>query len=469
MYVSALAYQSWRTLAVLLALVGSGGAAERAEGAGRRPNVLFILTDDQGSVDVNCYGAKDLVTPNMDAIARRGVRFTQFEAAAPICSPSRAAVLTGMVPQKAGLPTMASSQRGGHGMPGDRTTIADVFKRAGYATGHVGKWHVGYTPDEEPNAQGFEYSFGHMGGCIDNYSHYFYWDGPNAHDLWRNGKEVWYDGEFFGDLMERECVQFIEEHKDGPFLLYWAINEPHYPLQGTAKWRERYKDLPSPRDKYAAMVSTADERIGGVLAKLDELKIRENTIVVFMSDQGHSVEMRGFGGGGSAGPYRGAKFSLFEGGIRVPAMISWVGHLPEGEVRGQLATGCDWLPTLAELAGVDLPEGLAGRLDGKSLVPVIRSEEAGTPHAVFYWASDRRQWAVREGDWKIIGNPYDPTRKEAFGKEDAYYLVNLRDDVGERRNVAADHPEIVAHLRELHQAWMKDINATEHAAAEVDP
>ncbi len=431
--------------------------------------MLFILTDDQGSVDVNCYGSKDLITPNMDGIAAHGVRFTQFEAAAPICSPSRAAILTGCTPQKAGLPTMASSQRGGHGMPADRVTIARIFKDAGYATGHVGKWHVGYTPDEEPNARGFDYSFGHMGGCIDNYSHFFYWDGPNAHDLWRNGEEVWYEGQFFGDLMEKECVGFIEKHKDEPFLLYWAINEPHYPLQGTAKWREKYKELASPRNMYAASVSTADERIGMVLAKLDELKLRENTIVCFMSDQGHSVEIRTFSGGGSAGPYRGAKFSLFEGGIRVPAMISWVGHLPENEVREQMATGCDWLPTLAELCGVELPKEVAGNIDGKSLMPVIRSKQAPPPHRTFYWASDRKQWAVREGDWKMIGNPYDPTSDKPFGKEDAFYLVDLKSDIGERHNVAAQHADVVDHLRKLHQAWMKDLKVVENAAIEIDP
>jgi arylsulfatase A-like enzyme len=454
---------------VLLLLIGLTASLASAEAPARRPNILFILTDDQGSVDVNCYGSHDLITPHMDAIAARGIRFTQFEAAAPICSPSRAAILTGLTPQKAGLPGMASSQRGGHGMPSNRTTIAEIFKQAGYATGHVGKWHLGYTPDEQPNAQGFDYSFGHMGGCIDNYSHFFYWEGPNAHDLWRNGKEVWYDGQHFADLMQQECTQFIEQHKDHPFLLYWAINEPHYPLQGTAKWREQYKNLPSPRNMYAALVSTADERIGAVLAKLDELHLRDNTIVVFMSDQGHSVEVRTFGGGGSSGPYRGAKSSLFEGGLRVPAMISWPGHLPEGEVRTQLATGCDWLPTLAELAGVPVPQSVAANLDGRSLVPLLHSASASTPHSVFHWATDRKQWAVREGDWKLIGNPYDPTQKEPFGKEDAFFLVNLREDIGERRNVAADHPDRVAHLRQLHQAWMKDLNAAEQAAAEIDP
>lgn len=437
--------------------------------AAAHPNILFILTDDQGSVDVNCYGSHDLITPNMDSIAARGIRFTQFEAAAPICSPSRAAVMTGLVPQKAGLPNMASSQRGGHGMPSDRTTLAEIFKSAGYATAHVGKWHLGYVPDEEPNAQGFDYSFGFMGGCLDNYSHFFYWDGPNQHDLWRNGNEVFYDGQYLPDLCEKECIQFIEQNKDHPFFLYYAINQPHYPLQGTAKWREAYKNLPSPRNMYAATVSTADERIGQVLATLDHLHLRDNTIVCFMSDQGHSTEVRTFGGGGSAGPYRGAKFSLFEGGIRVPAMISWTTHLPQNQIRDQLVTGCDWLPTLAELAGVPIPKSVADNLDGSSIIPILNSPTAPTPHATFYWATGRNQWAVRQGDWKLLGNPYDPTHKAPLTEKDKFFLVNLHDDIGELHNLASTHPDLVQQLTQLHQSWLNSLHTTDHAAIDIDP
>ena len=276
----------------------NGGVAQAAAER-RKPNVVFILTDDQGAGNVNCYGAKDLETPNMDGLAQRGVRFTQFYATAATCSPSRASILTGKCPQKAGVTGNCGSHFGDHGMPGEQVTIAEVFKSAGYATGHVGKWHLGFVPEEMPNSQGFDFSFGFMGGCIDNYSHYYFWGGANSHDLWRNGKEEWHEGEYFGDLMTRECNRFIEQHKDDSFFLYWAINMPHYPLQGKAKWRERYANLASPRDKYAASVSTADEMIGQVLSKLDEFKLREHTIIVFMSDQGHSVEDRAFGGGGS--------------------------------------------------------------------------------------------------------------------------------------------------------------------------
>lgn len=430
------------------------GSALMGQAVRRRPNVLLIISDDHGSNDLSCYGAKDLVTPNLDALAGRGVRFTQFYAAAALCSASRAAILTGRYPHRAGLPGNAASQPGKSGaMPGEQVTLAEVMKAAGYVTGHVGKWHLGYTAETTPNAQGFDYSFGHMGGCIDNYSHYFYWDGPNRHDLWRNGQEVFREGEEFGGLMVRECKQFISANRDKPFFLYWANNKPHYPLQGLAKWRERYKDLPDPRRRYAAMVSTLDEEIGQVLAHLDELGLREDTIVIFQSDQGHSTEERSFGGGGDAGPYRGAKFSFFEGGIRIPAIISWPGQLPQGQVRGQMCTGCDWLPTVAELCGAKLPEG---RLDGKSIRGVIDSADAPSPHAWWHWAIDQR-WAVREGDWKLLFDPNDTSKKAAITAEDKVFLVNLAQDVTEMKNLAKAHPEVVQRLTKLHEQWLTDV------------
>jgi len=157
-----------------------------AQVSAKRPNVIIIYSDDQGAADLNIYGSKELMTPHLDKLARNGVRFSHFYSASPICSPSRASLLTGRYPQRAGLPNMASSKEGDAGMPGDQLTMAELFASAGYKTAHIGKWHVGYTPETMPNAQGFGYSFGFMGGCIDNYSHYFYWNGPNRHDLWRN-------------------------------------------------------------------------------------------------------------------------------------------------------------------------------------------------------------------------------------------------------------------------------------------
>ena len=164
---------------------------------------------------------------------------------------------------------MASSQEDVAGMPGSQYTMAELFKTSGYATAHIGKWHVGYTPETMPNQQGFDYSFGFMGGCIDNYSHYFFWQGPNRHDLWRNGKEIWEPGRFFPDLMVDEAGRFIQKNKTNPFFLYFAINIPHYPLQAPPKWLDHYKNLPPLRQRYAAFVSTMDEEFGHLFKKLD--------------------------------------------------------------------------------------------------------------------------------------------------------------------------------------------------------
>ncbi len=440
-------------LFALVTVVCASGFLSSA--AGIPPNVLLIVADDLGAVDVGCYGAKDLVTPHLDALAARGVRFTQFYSAAPVCSPSRAALLTGRYPLRAGLTGNASSQRGGKAaMPGAQLTLAEMLKPAGYSTAQIGKWHLGFTPETMPNAQGFDLAFGHLGGCIDNYSHFFYWDGPNRHDLFRNGTEIHAPGRFFGDLMVEETARFMEQNRTRPFFIYFALNMPHYPYQGDPKWLERFKDLPAPRNLYAAFVATMDERIGAVLKKVDDLGLRERTLVIFQSDNGHSTEQRAHFGGGSAGPYRGAKFSLFEGGIRLPAIISWPGQLPEGQVRDQIVHACDWMPTIAELAGAKL---LNADIDGRSIVPVIRSATAPGPHDVLHWSggAPNAQWAVRAGDWKLIGHAQDTAGGALSAADKKLFLANLREDISETRNQAEARPEIVARLQRLHDEWFQ--------------
>jgi arylsulfatase A-like enzyme len=332
--------------------------------------------------------------------------------------------------------------------------IAETLKAGGYKTAHIGKWHLGYTPETMPNSQGFDYSFGHMGGCIDNYSHFFYWQGPNRHDLWRNGEEIFEDGKFFPELMAAEAEGFIQQNKDKPFFMYFALNTPHYPYQGYAKWLKHYKNLPYPRNLYAAFLSTQDEAIGQLIGTVDRLGLRKNTIIIFQSDHGHSHEERAHFGGGSSGPYRGAKFSMFEGGLRVPAIISWPGSLPEGAVRDQVAHGCDWLPTIAELTESKL---LQKDIDGKSIVSVIKNDKAKTPHDVLHWQTGRgRQprWAVRQGDWKLIGNPQDTSNKAPLTAKDKLFLVNLKESVSEMKNLAANHPDITQRLKKLHDDWV---------------
>ena len=438
--------------ALLLGLVPQPfQAAEQA-----KPNVIVIVSDDQGSVDARCYGAQDLLTPGIDRLAAQGLRFTQFYSAAPVCSPSRAGLLTGRYPWLAGMPSNAADPPSegddqldtltGQGLPTTEVTLAKMFHAAGYATAHIGKWHLGSGLGHKPLDQGFDYSFGFMGGCIDNYTHFFYWGGANRHDLWENNQRVRLPGHYFPDLMVEKAEAFIAAHPTQPFFMYFAINMPHYPYQGDEKWLRHYRTLPYPRNLYAAFVSTLDERVDRLVKYLEGAGLRKETIIIYQSDNGHSVEERAHFGGGSSGPYRGAKFSVFEGGIRLPAIISWPGHLPEGQVRGQVAHSCDWMPTLAELCRVPLPKV---RLNGCSLGGVLRSPDAQSPHDVLEWRQGD-QWAVRQGPWKLLHNPDDRADAKKLAPADReWFLANVNDDPGERTNVASMHPDIVGKLRSL--------------------
>ncbi|NQU24848.1 MAG: sulfatase-like hydrolase/transferase [Candidatus Nealsonbacteria bacterium] len=419
--------------------------------AAERPNVILIFADDQGTLDLNCYGSTDLYTPNLDGLARRGVRFTQFYVAAPVCSPSRAALLTGRFPQRAGVPGNVSSHPGHEGMPTEQVTVAEVLRGAGYRTAAVGKWHLGTTAECSPCGQGFDEFFGHKAGCIDNLSHFFYWVPPHFHDLHRNNKEVYEEGQHFTRLMAREARRFIEESKDKPFFLYLAFNIPHYPLQAYAEYREMFaakKKMTWQRQQYAAWTATMDDGVGEVLAKVDELKLREKTLVIFLSDHGHSIESRANGGGGNAGPYRGNKFTLWEGGLRVPCIASLPGRIPQGETRDQMGVSVDWLPTICRYCDVDVPKRI---LDGKNLMPVIDSAAEPTPHEVFHWQSGS-QWAVRRGDWKLVAE-----RRKTPGAPPALLLSNMTEDVTETKSLAGKHPEIVKELSDLHAKWVKEV------------
>jgi arylsulfatase A len=440
-------------LARVFPIVGLLNPASGGESGSRAPNVILIYTDDQGSMDLGCYGASDLVTPHTDALAAQGIRLTQMYAASAVCSPSRAALLTGRQPGRTSVSgnVGSGSAEGLKGVP----TLAQTLKKGGYATALFGKWHLGSGPTTNPQANGFDDSFGHLGGCIDNYSHFYYWSGPNRHDLWKNGEEVFRDGRYFPDLVTEEVEGFIDRHVEQPFFLYVAFNTPHYPYQGEQRWIEHYQKagVKYPRDLYAASVSTQDERIGRIIAMLEKRGIRDDTIIVFQSDHGHSVEERAHFGGGSAGPSRGAKFSLLEGGIRVPSIISYPKRLPQGEARNQMVSAMDWLPTLAELCGVKL---LDPDLDGRSMVRIFESEDAPEIHQTLYWQMGK-QWAVREGPWKLITHPINPVANDPLSKADLKeMLVNLDVDPEERHNLIKDHPEKAKALGGLRPAWARE-------------
>jgi len=445
----------------LFALMLVGLSAGHA--VGRSPNVVIFYADDMGIGDVGVYGCRDIQTPSIDALARTGVRFTNYYSAAPICSPSRAALLTGRYPARAGVPTNVSSTPGAPGMPTEQITIAEMAKTRNYATGILGKWHLGFSYETQPNAQGFDFFFGHHAGCLDYFSHKFYWNSkaPNHHDLFRNRQEVFEEGHYLTNLITREAGRFIDAHKDKPFLLYVPYNAPHYPMHAPKEYVDRYAHLPKPRRLYAALVAAMDESIGQIVDRLRHHKLVEDTLVFFMSDNGISVEVRANGGGGSSGPFRDHKFSLFEGGIRMPGIVSWPGHVPAGQTRDQLTIACDVLPTVAEAIGAELPAD--HKIDGTSWMKLLADSEA-PGHETLYWAWNKQK-AVRQGQWKLVCNgmiTMGMSQRTRAGGDDAVFLTDVEADPGETVNLAKRHPDVVERLLKQHETWSVDVFGAGH-------
>ena len=424
-----------------------------AETGHNRPNIVIIYTDDQGSLDLGRYGATDISTPEIDALAREGIYFTNMYAPSAVCSASRAGLLTGKMPNRVGVSANVSSIRGKSGMAAEAITLAEYLGRAGYRTGHIGKWHLGYTHETMPNSQGFHYSWGHMTGVIDSYSHFFYWEGPPAHDLWRNGREVWESGRHLLELTQRELSQFLEKEDTRPFFLYWAPNLPHYPLQPRQSALAAFSHLSEPRRSYAASLMELDDLVGWLRRKLAIEGFANNTLIIFQSDQGHSVEERAAWGAGYAGEMRGHKASFFEAGLKVPAIF----YDPSGETgepgeRDAVVSAMDWLPTLLELVGLGVAN--AETLDGRSLIAVLADKAEQSPHVNLYWQfgddPESAPWALRSGDWKLLGNVYETKRPPGVSvlsdSDQKLFLVNLREDPGERINIAASRPEKLEEL-----------------------
>jgi len=436
----------------------------------KSPNVVFILTDDQGMLDARCFGSNDLYTPAMDRIAERGIRFTQAYAHT-VCCPARAMIMTGRHPQRSDVNSwMQGQMRGpkGRNMFRSEVTLAEALQAAGYHTGLFGKWHLGAHPDHGPMRQGFDEFFGIRDGFIDNYVHYQL-HGTGYHDLFEGTKEVFHRGHYFPDLITDRALSFIDENQDAPFFLYFGLNIPHYPEQALERHRERYEHVPEPRRSYAAMISTTDDYIGRILTQLERLDLMDDTIIVFMSDNGYSAEdyqikvdghtsgyARGHnyganGGGGNTGSWIGAKGSFLEGGIRVPAILSYPGKLPKAVVRGQAITAMDWYPTILELCNVEVPSGV--ELDGHSVLPLIEDEASPSLYPVMHWQW-QQSWMVRDGNWKLLVNDKYGL---GGGKMDKVHLANLADDQPERKNHAKEQPGIVKRLKQLHEQWEREV------------
>lgn len=410
-----------------------------AAAAERRPNVLILLADDLGYADVGFQGCKDIPTPNLDGLAKSGVRCTNGYVSGPYCSPTRAGLLTGRYQTRFGHEFNPGAGPN-VGLPLTETTMADRFKEAGYATGLVGKWHLGEAARFHPQKRGFGDHFGFLAGA------HPYFPGLGRPIL-RGTNEV-DEKEYLTDAFAREAVAFIDHHKQEPFFLYLAFNAVHTPMHATEDRLKKFEAIADNRRRtYAAMTLAMDEAVGKVLDKLRAEKLEENTLIFFFSDNGGPT-MQGTTINGSRNtPLRGSKRTTLEGGIRVPFVVSWKGKLPAGKTFDQPIIQLDVQPTALAAAGVAAkPEW---KLDGVDLLPYLSGTNSAKPHETLYWRFGE-QMALRQGDWKLVR--YDSTVDGAKGTT-SHKLYNLATDIGEANDLADKHPEKVKELEVVWQKW----------------
>jgi arylsulfatase A len=434
-----------------LALLAAGAVASGCEGvsrresagpAGERPNFIIIFTDDQGYQDLGCFGSPLIKTPHIDKMAAEGMKFTDFYVAAPVCTPSRVALLTGQYPMRSGL-TRVLFPTDKVGLMTDHRTIAEVLKARGYATQCIGKWHLGHLPEFLPTRHGFDHYFGIP-----------YSNDMKPSPLMRDEKVV-EEPAVQATLTERyteEAVKFIRANKDRPFFLYLPHNMPHVPLAVSERFKGR-----SARGLYGDVIECIDWSTGEILGALRKLGLDRNTLVVYTSDNGPWLPKGQMGG--SALPLRDGKGTTWDGGMREPCVMRWPGRIPAGKVCSEMALTMDLLPTIAHLAGAPLPA--EEKLDGRDIWPLMSGESgAKSPHEAFFYYNDKRLEAVRSGRWKLVFvAPPAAAEGEAL-KDRPPELYDLQADIGEKTNVAADHPDVVARLRALAQEGCKDIGGT---------
>ncbi|MHC4678423.1 MAG: sulfatase-like hydrolase/transferase [Planctomycetota bacterium] len=412
--------------------------SERSEGM-ERPNIILIMADDLGYGDIGCYDSERIKTPNIDALARGGMKFTDYHSNCPVCSPTRAALLTGRYQQRAGIEGVVTAAKHRHtGMALEEVTFAEVLKRRGYATGIFGKWHVGYSPEFNPARQGFDEFIGYVSGNVDFHSHI---DQAGFDDWWKNLEKAPEEG-YTTDLITEHGIDFIERHEDQPFCLYLPHEAPHYPYQGRNDPPERLpggkKGRKAKGDQitraYKEMVEVMDEGIGRIVATVRRLGLERKTFIFFCSDNGATKN-------GSNGVLAGYKGSLWEGGHRVPAVAYWPGKIKSGAVTNQTALGMDLFATMASIAGAELPAGL--KLDGVNLLPML-VDNGRLPERALFWRY-RKERAVRKGPWKLLVQGRDVK------------LYNLDDDLGEKKNLAQAEPGRVKALEDELAVWESDV------------
>lgn len=421
------------------ALVLAGPATLAAQAADQRPNIVYIMSDDQGWADVGYHGS-DIRTPNIDALARGGAVLDQFYSE-PMCTPSRAALMTGRYPFRYGLQTIVIPSAGRYGLATDEWLLPQALGDAGYRTAIVGKWHLGHADLAYwPRQRGFDYQYGPILGEIDYYSH-------SAHgtlDWYRDNAPVREEG-YATTLLGEDAVRVIERHDTRtPLFLYLAFTAPHAPYQAPQAYLDRYAHIADPnRRAYAAMISAMDDEIGRVVAALERRAMRRHTLIVFQSDNGGPRDARFTGEidmshaviPANNGPFRGGKGSLYEGGTRVIALANWPGHIPAGTSVNQPIHMVDMYPTLVGLAGGSVARAKA--LDGLDAWPALSGRGASARTEVVYDVEPFRA-ALRQGPWKLVWQATLPSKVELF---------NLAADSTESTDLASAHPEIVSNLQ----------------------
>jgi len=402
-----------------------------------KPNIILINCDDLGYGDLGCYGAKDIRTPHLDRMAAEGTRFTDFSVTSALCTPSRAALMTGKYPGRVGLATGVLRPDATNGLAGAEVTLAEVLKTAGYATGCIGKWHLGFVKGMRPMDQGFDSYY----GVLHNLDHWetVCFEKEGGMPVLRGDvveKRPAVPAEMTG-LYTAEALKFIEANREKPFFLYIGHAMPHIPFDASPKFKGR-----SQRGLYGDAVEELDDSTGQILDKLRALGLAEKTLVIFTSDNGPERNTPG-----SAGPLRGTKHSVYEGGLRVPCIAWWPGHVPAGRVCDEFVTTLELLPTFARLARTKPPKNL----DGFDISPVLLGQKGATsPRTTLYSLygyKERRLESLREGRWKLhLGSP--PR------------LYDLSRDLAESTDVAAQHPEVVERLLKLAEQTRRRTGAT---------
>jgi arylsulfatase A-like enzyme len=422
---------------LLLILAGQAGCAGAQQAQPlRRPNIVLILVDDLGYGDLGCYGAKDIRTPHLDGLARDGVRLTDCYAAAPICSPTRAALITGRYPQRAGFEWVIRYHEKDRGLPASDASLPKLLKQRGYATGLFGKWHLGYRPEFAPNAHGFDTFFGFLAADLDYYGHR---DANGDPGLYEDTKLVGAKG-YLTDLITERSLAFLKRHAAGPFFLEVAYNAPHWPFQvpgrpDDVRDARTYGPETGTRADYVRMVEHLDTSVGKLLGELDRLGLAKETLVIFVSDNGGERLS-------DNGPLFHGKYTVWEGGIRVPCLVRHPETIAAGSTSAAPVITMDLTATILAAAGVSPPVGSPP--DGEDVLPVLAGKRPARERPLF-WRLQRPgedvQKAVRRGRWKYV---------QDRGVE---LLFDLQTDAGERRTLAFRHPEIVRVLRRDLAIW----------------